>query len=397
MSSHPLSNCAHLADRFDHLSKTFPRLSLIVALKPSDVRLVEHELGLYDSPMPIVHGRYEPQHLCDPSMVRDVFEDEERWTYGPWRYPTPEELLNPSGFAGEHELPDVQLMFPFWYASRRHEDSNVWAMWLYRNYGRDPQSSSALPDPTEQLKCLNSYMGICEEAGRFLKQQIESIQLPAWFADTCEAMFCTSCDELDGYRGMPTYWMLFLALYSRFESSSSYPPKGSEAVEPIKLRVIKDIGLESYRILRHIARTVPKNNHVTDAVPKKTVKNARIDSKPSGDFSVTGLVSRSDQNVKPDPSPVSHIASNGDFLAALREPLTPNDRFILAAMKELGAVSAANPVASERILFKAGVISSGTVWNNLIKNDLVESKRSVGRWLSEGGNRIADRLDLTSG
>jgi hypothetical protein len=134
-----------------------------------------------------------------------------------------------------------------------------------------------------------------------------------------------------------------------------------------------------------------------DAVSNQAVKNARIDSKPTGDNSVSGLASHTEQNCKPDQSPVSHSASNGDFLAALREPLTPNDRFILAAMKELGAVSAANPVASERILFKAGVISSGTVWNNLKKNDLVESKRSVGRWLSEGGNRIADGLDLTSG
>lgn len=330
-------------------------------------------------------------------MVRDVIDCEKKRTYGPWRSPTPEEILKPSSVAGEHLLARHLLAFPFWYACRRHEGGDIWAMWLHRDYGRDPQSSSALPDPAEQLKCLNSYMVICDEAGYFLKQQIEQVQLPAWFADACEAMYCTSCDELDSYGRMPTYWMLLLALHSRFESSFAYPSKGSEAAEPIKLRVIKDIGLKSYRILQRLAEPVPKNNRGTVAAPHQAVKNVRIGSNSTVDNSVTGSASHGKQNANPDQSPVSHRDSSSETLATLKEPLTPNDRFILAAMKELGAVSAANPVASDRILFKAGVTSSGTVWDNLRENDLIEAKRSVGRWLSGRGNWIAERLDLTSG
>lgn len=393
MAPHPLSNCAHLADRFNHLSKAFPRLSLVVALKPSDVGLVEHELGLSDSPWPIVNGRYEPQALLEPPLVRDTFVDDGKWTHGPWRSPTPEEVLKPSSVAGEHMFPSDLLVFPFWYACSRYECDDIWAMWLHRDYGRDPQASSEIPNPTEQLKCLNSYMDICEEAGRFLKRHIEQIQLPVWFADACDIMYCSSSDELEDYRGSPTYWLLFLALYSRFKSDSSYPSKDSEAVKPIKLKIINDIGLESYRIFQHFAGTVPRNNRGTGDVPHQAVKNVRIGSNSTVDNSVTGLASHSKQNANPDQSPVSHRDSSSETLATLKEPLTPNDRFILVAMKELGAVSAANPVASVTILFKAGVTSSGTVWDNLRENDLIKAKPSVGRWLSERGNLIADRLD----
>ena len=65
-----------LAERFDELSRQFPRLSLIFAKWPEDVEKVDHfRLGLPDGscgfPIPIVGGRFAPQCLYPPKMVKD--------------------------------------------------------------------------------------------------------------------------------------------------------------------------------------------------------------------------------------------------------------------------------------------------------------------------------------
>ncbi|EMI54647.1 hypothetical protein [Rhodopirellula sallentina] len=78
-------------------------------------------------------------------------------------------------------------------------------------------------------------------------------------------------------------------------------------------------------------------------------------------------------------------------------PLMPNDRHILIAMVQLGATGNASPIASGEILSRAGVPESGTVWDNLRLNGLVDAKAGVGRWLTGRGFTIAKNLYTSNG
>lgn len=219
--------CDWLAQRFDDLSRQFPRLSLVVALPPDHIEnaLVDDEFG--DGHHPFFHPHHD-------RFAHQVLR--ENWG-----------IL--SGPQSAKDTEPYRLAFPYWKFDFAFEGAALWAMWLHRTYGRDPAIEAEMPEPIEQLKCLEGYGGIVDRAGELIANSLSELSLPPWVHHICETAFFAQIGGLDVYSRFSAYWLVTLALVTRSEKHELWCPEpipnDPEPVTPTQLRVILDVGVDS--------------------------------------------------------------------------------------------------------------------------------------------------------
>lgn len=229
-----------LTKEFQDLSKRFPELSLVVAMRPGDIESVEYQQGdlgegYFTDPSPLIHGKFSPQGWSNLTETEIAF-------------PRLGEPLLPTGVRPVLIGLDNYEMFPEWnfFESDGPSGLDIWSMWLHRTIenGSD-EHSNASAQRRKNIACLNAFSQILGIASQFVKENVENLGLPPWM----ELSFQGNHNGLDSYRTCGP-WLLFLSAAYSGGDDWSYPQDRTK--EPIRLRVFRSIGLLSVLVLQRI-------------------------------------------------------------------------------------------------------------------------------------------------
>lgn len=257
-----------LASRFDDLSKRYPRLSLITAMRPDELESVEydqHDLGEGDwsKPFPAINDRLQPQYISNMTETEIAF-------------PKRGKPLNPDD-PPEH-CPillsvDESVSFPEWNFYGRDKGPwslGIWSMWLHRDFGHDLAIHSNTPQKSkvDHVACLEEFAPILAIASTFVREHHNELGLPKWMKHGSGK---NPSGMHSPFRGCCA-WLLYLALTSRFKDHSSFPEDKEK--KPINLRTIKDIGLASVLVLHELEkdRDAEMAQPVGTADPQKEIR-----------------------------------------------------------------------------------------------------------------------------
>lgn len=244
-----------LASRFDDLSKQFPNLSLIVAMVPNDLEEVEHFVdaceGIVSDPIPVINGRYAPQSADEG---------------GTW-----EIAVN----GVEHiELSLPIFSFPQWYFWRSNSgpwNEGIWAMWLFRDFGRDPSIENTLQNYSNNLSCLEAYSVLLAMASRYVKDNTTILGIPDWMkrgVDVAPIGLDSAIDHYETFNACSA-WLFYLSKTHAVRKVYSYPK--DKKLKPTELYKIDDIGLASVSVLKKIRNKLSEKQPVAPVdVPPQT-------------------------------------------------------------------------------------------------------------------------------
>lgn len=150
--------------------------------------------------------------------------------------------------------------FPVWNIGRLVPESETvrpWEMWLYRDFGRDPMKRVEIPDAPEQLKCLEAFAEPLREAGAMMLQNQDEIELPEWWSAAIKR-FPRPDGMVGDYYGPGGVWLFALFLLGGGIETESRPRRESVGKSPIRLRIVRDVGVESAKLLRRL----PSRTHL---------------------------------------------------------------------------------------------------------------------------------------
>lgn len=244
-----------LASRFDDLSKQFPNLSLIVAMVPNDLEEVEHFVdeceGSVRDPIPVINGRYSPQSAgggCTWEMKVDGVE--------------------------HIELSLPMFSFPEWYfwgSDSGPWNEGIWAMWLFRDFGRDPSIENTLQNYSNNLSCLEAYSVLLAMASRYVKDNTTILGIPDWMKRGVGISPIGLDSAIDHYETFNacSAWLFYLSKTHAVRKVYSYPK--DKKLKPTELYKIDDIGLASVSVLKKILNKLREKQTVAPVnVPPQT-------------------------------------------------------------------------------------------------------------------------------
>lgn len=237
-----------LASRFDDLSKRYPRLSLITAMRPEELESVEYcqdDLGDGDwsHPSPAISDRFEPQYFTNLTETEIAFPKRGKpITAGapPGACPI---LISTGNF----------VSFPEWnfYGWDKGPWSlGIWSMWLHRDLGNELAIHSDISKKSklDHIACLEEFAQILAIASTFVREHHNELGLPEWMKHGSSTNPSGMHNQFQGCCA----WLLYLAFTSHFKEHSSSPKDRKK--KPINLRIIKDIGLASVLVLRELEK-----------------------------------------------------------------------------------------------------------------------------------------------